>query len=324
MGAEIGDHLRILGLLELPAAVYGYLLEHGWPGIDRLTAELDSTPAQVRAALEHLDDDGLVAAMDDEYVVLDPVAALRGRQAQLESQISAGISASLTAYERYRRHHGRPIRGTGVEVLHGEEIPARVADLERAATRELRGFDTAPYESPSPENPIEIDNLRRGVGYRIIYARSSLETPDFYRRNIEPCMQAGELARCAASVPVKMFIVDDEVAMVSLAADLADVRHTAIEVRSEVLITALSALFEERWKSATPLTNSSDLQSELRPIEILLLRQLAIGVTDEAAARTLRISPRTVARYVERLMRISGCSSRFQLAVQADKHGWLD
>ena len=327
MSRELDQHLRTLGIAGPAAEVYRSLLEHGPRPAAHIAEELDRSASQVRGSFEELGELGLIALDESSGVVhaiLDPTAALRSRRAVLELEIAISIDASVAAYERHRRNHAAPSPNVGVEILHGGDIADRVAELERSAVHELRGFDTAPYDASSWENPREIANLQRGVGYRIVYAKSSIETPRFYEQNIVPCINAGEVARCVSRVPTKMFLVDDTVAVVSLAVDRADVRHTAMEVRSEQLLAALTALFELTWQTATPLLQKHDLRCDLRPIETLLLRQLAIGVTDKAAARNLRISSRTVARYVERLMELSGATSRFQLAVYAAKHGWLD
>ncbi|MBX6389074.1 MAG: LuxR family transcriptional regulator [Frankia sp.] len=59
------------------------------------------------------------------------------------------------------------------------------------------------------------------------------------------------------------------------------------------------------------------------PAELLLLRLLAEGVKDEAAARTLGLSVRTVRRMVAELMRQLDARSRFQAGILATQRGWL-
>lgn len=57
--------------------------------------------------------------------------------------------------------------------------------------------------------------------------------------------------------------------------------------------------------------------------EKALLRLLAAGLTDEAAARRLGISVRTARRQVAVLMNKLGASSRFQAGHRAAQRGWL-
>lgn len=55
--------------------------------------------------------------------------------------------------------------------------------------------------------------------------------------------------------------------------------------------------------------------------EVLVL--LALGMKDEAIARRLDVSTRTVRRTISALMADCGADSRFQLAVEAFRRGWL-
>ncbi|WP_238430957.1 LuxR C-terminal-related transcriptional regulator [Frankia nepalensis] len=59
------------------------------------------------------------------------------------------------------------------------------------------------------------------------------------------------------------------------------------------------------------------------PSELLLLRLLADGAKDEAAARSLGVSVRTVRRMVADLMRRLDARSRFQAGILAKHRGWL-
>ncbi|HEV7963709.1 MAG TPA: helix-turn-helix transcriptional regulator [Actinoplanes sp.] len=54
-----------------------------------------------------------------------------------------------------------------------------------------------------------------------------------------------------------------------------------------------------------------------------LLRLLALGVTDEAAARRMGVSVRTIRRHVSQLLDRLDAVSRFQAGVQAAQRGWL-
>lgn len=128
----------------------------------------------------------------------------------------------------------------------------------------------------------------------------------------------------APSVPAKMMLVDDRFALVSLSSVHADTHHGALLVHPCSLLPALSALFESAWRSARPLdAREGRSTTVLRPLERRLLALLAAGVADEAAARNLNVSKRTLARAVERLMSLAGVSSRFQLGVHAKSEGWL-
>jgi DNA-binding NarL/FixJ family response regulator len=61
----------------------------------------------------------------------------------------------------------------------------------------------------------------------------------------------------------------------------------------------------------------------LSPGERELLLPLAKGMTDEAAAKRLGVSLRTVRRQMAALMERLGASSRFEAGLKAAQRGWL-
>lgn len=62
---------------------------------------------------------------------------------------------------------------------------------------------------------------------------------------------------------------------------------------------------------------------ELSSLDRELLRLLAEGWQDQAIARQLQVSVRTVARRTAHLMDRLGARTRFQAAVLARDRGWL-
>ncbi|SBU94087.1 Response regulator containing a CheY-like receiver domain and an HTH DNA-binding domain [Streptomyces sp. Ncost-T6T-1] len=71
---------------------------------------------------------------------------------------------------------------------------------------------------------------------------------------------------------------------------------------------------------APPLQESA-LATEQRTLEVL--RQLAQGATDEAAARELGMALRTYRRVVARIMKQLQARSRFQAGVMAARQVWV-
>ena len=83
------------------------------------------------------------------------------------------------------------------------------------------------------------------------------------------------------------------------------------------LTRPLTALFEELWRRAMPATLIVAQPPE--PVLSLLLG----GLTDDAIARQLGISRRTVQRRILRLIRLAGVDTRLQLIWRAGETGWL-
>jgi DNA-binding NarL/FixJ family response regulator len=114
-----------------------------------------------------------------------------------------------------------------------------------------------------------------------------------------------------------MVIVDRTVAMLPI----HPVRHlVGAQVLSDPQTVAqLVAVFLELADQGTPVRP----QREASTFERETLRLMAAGEKDEAIARRLAVSVRTVRRSIAGLLAASGAESRFQLALHALQVGWL-
>lgn len=132
----------------------------------------------------------------------------------------------------------------------------------------------------------------------------------------------GGQSRTVPTLPIRMVIVDRRIALVPIDPD--NPRLGALELQSPGIVAALIALFEQIWRTACPFGENRlvDVQG-LKPIERELVRLLATGHTDEAAARKLAVSLRTVQRMATSLLERLGAASRFQAGVEASRRGWL-
>ncbi|WP_410585873.1 hypothetical protein [Amycolatopsis sp. lyj-23] len=322
---SLDDQLCRLGLGEPAARIYAVLLRAGPRSVPALAAELDVPVAEAEASLGSLVELDLVVApaAGGEVVPLDPGVAVKRLQALREAELAAAANGARRRYESYRRTAATPAGPDAVEVVDGPRLRQAVDELEQSAVEQVRSLDAPPYGAVDLANPIEIANLRRSVRYRVVYTRSSVADPAFYRANIAPCIAAGEQARVSSSVPAKIMIVDDRAAMVLLTAAETDRNRSGLLVRRCSLLPALTALFDSYWERAGSLSERGAPAARLRPVDRELLGLLATGVTDEVAARDLGISRRSVTRAVERLMQLTDAASRFELALKATRAGWL-
>jgi DNA-binding NarL/FixJ family response regulator len=94
----------------------------------------------------------------------------------------------------------------------------------------------------------------------------------------------------------------------------------AILIHPCSLLDTPTLLFEGLWNRAVPLSRSG--AAEPPQMEQDLLRLLAAGYKDEAIARQLGVSSRTVARKLVDIMREHGASTRFQLGLLLARQGW--
>ena len=323
---DLDSHLNLLGLDDEGAQVYRALLGGGSAGVDELAGAQGMSEDAVFKAVAELIDAGLIgrtSAAGDRYAPVSPEAGLKVMTARRESELNAAMVATLNAYADFRRSRLSPSTDHLVDVVTGPAMLERVEQAERNIHHEVRRLDSPPYYMTGTSNETELEHLAEGIRYRVVYSQSSLEQEGYLDGNVLPCMKAGEQARVLHDVPVKLSIMDDTMAMVSLPIGEASVNRSLLIVRPSSLFSALVGLFELAWRAALPIMPSGEAGSRLEPIEQRLLALLSAGVADETIIRTLRISRRTFFRYLERLQARAGVNSRFQLGVQAVRNGWL-
>ncbi len=321
---DLAPHLSRLGLPQDEIRSYQYLLRTGPSTVHEVAVGSAQPLDTVTTALRTLVDAGLVGEAGTDGSTLIPVPPASGLQIlsrRRESELEQARVATLNAYDTFRRAISPQRTDDLIEVVTGTAIAQRIQQMELSARHEIRRLDSPPYFTEGHINNAELEQLARGeVTYRVVYARASIEDPGRYAQNIQPCVAAGEQARVLPEVPVKLTIVDQQFATVSLPVAEADVNRSLLVVRPSSLLSALVGLFEASWRLAVPIHGNGHAPSPVQPIE---QRLLAAGANDDSIARQLGVSRRTVFRHLQRLMDHAGSTSRFQLAVHAVRHRWI-
>lgn len=177
--------------------------------------------------------------------------------------------------------------------------------------------------------------LDRGVAMRSMHLTAMLRT-SFGPAHLRDLENAGASVRIAAVLPVRLVIADRRVALVSTPS--MEQSGSAVRLECGAFLEILIRFFDHLWDhEAVPLspvaedeTETADEAAEegcgdrLTVREQALLRLMAKGLKDEAIARDLGVSPRTLRRLIADLMRRLDCESRFQAGVEATARGWLD
>ncbi|WP_024758928.1 S8 family serine peptidase [Streptomyces exfoliatus] len=213
-----------------------------------------------------------------------------------------------------------------VDVIHGTEaVRERVGHMQLGARKEIMNFVKAPFFSPGSMTDEAV--IERGVHYRVMVERSMLDggAPSF--DEIIRARAAGERVRIADSVPLKLFIVDRELAIVPLLGSANAAKEGALLVHECSLLDALIALFESEWEKATPFVTSAGALQDAPVIDDLGAQILSLsltGLTDQAIAAQLRTSMRTVQRRISQMMDATKVQNRMQLGFRAARLGWLD
>lgn len=203
----------------------------------------------------------------------------------------------------------------------------RSGSLLAAANREVLVLSTraaAGHDPIGSPRPVDHENLRRGVRYRVVTPDQARTAPGLSSQ-LAGLSMAGAAVRTVVKVPDDLLIVDRTTVVfpVSRTATGAVATMAAFQLPS-VVGTAVE-LFERVWATGAPMVSacaSETDESLVRQKKLLAL--LAAGCTDATAADRLGISVRTVRRTVSDLMNRLGASSRFQAGAKAAARGWLD
>ena len=127
--------------------------------------------------------------------------------------------------------------------------------------------------------------------------------------------------------PFHLRVADDRRAVLALPGPSAAAPAGALVVHPSPLLEGMLSLFETLWRYAVPL-RADDVAAGGRtdrptPMQALMLPLMAAGMTDEAVARHLSVSLRTVQRQTRTMLDRLGAKTRFQAALHARNRGWL-
>lgn len=317
--------LRAVGISDLDEQLYRALLHTPRATLSQLAAVTDTSHVLARRGLDRLEVMGLVSRQGQpaRFVAAAPDMAVEALILRRQEELERCRMAAAALLAEYREAE-QPLGGL-VEIIVGREATfQRYRQLLSTARREVLMFDKPPYIGP-PENPLEVDVLSRGVSWKAVYAPEALEIPERLAQ-LRIWQQAGEQARVCANLPLKLVMVDRALALLPLTANTERDEHTAILVHPCSLLTTLGMLFDMLWDQslslhwAGPLTASD---TGLDEIDRTLLQLLTAGFKDQAIARHLDISMRTVRRRLANLMASHGLISRFQLGQLAVQRGWV-
>src|SRR5215510_8168668 len=103
---------------------------------------------------------------------------------------------------------------------------------------------------PMEPDPLELERLAAGVAYRVIYAEEVLQVPGRWH-DLEAGIAAGEQARVAPHLPVKLTLFDDFAAtlpMADTAAGNGTAARSVVVVHRSPMLDSLAALFEAYWQ----------------------------------------------------------------------------
>jgi DNA-binding CsgD family transcriptional regulator len=316
--------LEAIGMTPDEEQVYRAIVGAFQADAEELAARLGTTVDSVLNTLRSLLAKGLVSRRGQRFAPVPPDVAFGPLLLRGQEGLEWARNAIAALDEEYRNSARRRDSAQLVEVVTGRAaIRQQVLHLQASARTEMRWFCRAGHVAmPSSDNSEEFAALARGVRYRVLYERELLEEPGMIE-SVADGVRHGEVARVGATLPVRLAIADDTLALCPLVPNATgNGEPTAALVRESSLLAALIALFESYWERASPI--QLDDPEQYATDERYLLSLLVGGVTDKAIATQLQISQRTVQRRISDLMRRVNAQTRMQLAWEVGRLGWLE
>ncbi|MFD6250776.1 hypothetical protein [Streptomyces roseolus] len=323
---------------QLDRKIYGLIHAHpGWD-LEEVASAAGCSPAEAECAFDRLLGLGLLAPAPGTvrgYGTVEPDAALarlflsEERQVAAHAERLAGIRsaiASLTMnFSPLRDELRQPVE---IEVL---TTPAQVNSFLDGAGSTVRTRMRSMHPGgPPPEEVIDEMLLRdkemedRGVEVEVLYQRRTAEVP-YVAAYLRDAARPGREARTAESLPVRMILFDDNLAVLPL--NPADSSEGALAVHGDALMRSLHAFYDHHWHHAA-LPSAARRPPESSPVldsqELIVVRLLADGVKDETIARHLGMSSRTLSRLISGLLDRLCVQTRFQAALRIAELGLLD
>jgi len=251
-----------LGLTRYEAKAYLTLIQRESYAASELAIEAGIPRQRIYDVLNSLMSRGLARDWPGpvtRYAATDPAGAIERlltvqRQALtgLEAQ-SAALAAGLRDTWVVGRKETAPL--DYVEVLRDPGLlGARFRDLQREATTELLTFSKAPFATPNNQIGLAATSriVQAGGDVRCIYEASVLSDPDRIDQTRQ-FIQAGEGARVAHEVPMKLCLADGHRALFSLTDPIAGgLTSTNILVEHPSLTASLRYAFESIWAVSEP------------------------------------------------------------------------
>lgn len=305
--------------------VYRALTATGPSDVDRLAAVAGLSTADTLRVLVELADLGAVTRTADGWVARPPVRVmsevLRAEEARRAALWRAGAELD-ELYRVARQDVGRP---SDVEPVADLTELFTLTDLvQERARKRIRWLDRPPYRSTpeqfAAQESLQTRRMADGVAYRTLYHQAVYDDADLFA-SMTRMIVLGEDARVLADLPVKLLIGDDHMGLLIPEPARSGVAGSLV-VHASGLLNAFCGLFETLWTLGVPVT-AAEPSVRLSERDRTIITLMAAGLTDEAIARRLQLSRRTVVRRITALLDRLGATTRFQAGVQAANRGWL-
>lgn len=326
--------LQLFGVMPTTERVYQCMLDHPHAPVVELADLLGLTVDQITGELDRLAQLMLLEPDGDSstaYLAVPPDQALTALLAREEQRLQehaqqlARTRNTLSTYVDSFVEHRVKADGLGLveQIDEAEVVRSRLFQLVRQA-KDLAYFvlpgDGLPPAAIEPSKRLDDTLMARQVTMRMVVAGSSLRS-DAWLEHLAAQAASGAQVRVHPAPPMKLIVFDAATAILPRAdSPGAHILH------GTDLVAPVLALTQEIWEQAKPLPSDDEVAdrdtfSEARIRQVVLL--LSQGLKDEAIARKMAVSVRTVRRLVSVAVESLQAESRFQAGAEAVRRGWV-
>ncbi|MFE2283909.1 TrmB family transcriptional regulator [Streptomyces sp. NPDC059443] len=185
-------------------------------------------------------------------LALARLMALQRESLERLNAVSAALATALLPVWSAGRTHTDPL--DYIEVLRDPKaIAERFASIQGQAAHELLSFCKPPFVAPAANNEgiAAVRRLRRSGGTaRAVYTHDALDDGQVLE-NVRRFGEAGEEARFAPALPLKLVIADASQVLCDMPDPVAGTRATtALYIEHPALATCLRIAFQAVWDQA--------------------------------------------------------------------------
>ena len=202
----------------------------------------------------------------------------------------------------------RTLRFSGALVQESREVAAAGAADPDASARRAGRVDAVAF-TPD-EQPVLCRLVEEGRG---LYGLHEFDAASSRTLEVAQWAAMGESQRLANHIPNEFVCYGTDLVLANTEWGGDEGRYAVL--RDPVVVRAFVELFDRLWAASTTVDDGVDTTSE-RLVELM-----QAGLKDEAIARVLGVSLRTVRRRIAALMDECDVETRFQLAVELTERG---
>jgi DNA-binding CsgD family transcriptional regulator len=326
------DMFEAFGVSALAETAYRALVRDARMGLGDLATLLSIDKADARELVDELTSSGLLVPGEvDEITVVPPERALETlidrEQAALERRRRAldglrdDVGALVAEFVDSRRH----VIGDLVEAIRGPEaVRSRLYQLSREATTSAWTLNPGlpmTADSIAASKVMDAQSRARGVRSKAVFSVAAVADAD-NQAYLAEAVAAGDEVRIHPDPPMRLLLIDNQTAVIPL--DPTSHARGAYVLHGEALVASLRALFELVWAASSRLGDAAAAATDPEEARIrTVVALLADGHKDEAIARRVGVSVRTVRRLIATAITRLQADSRFQAGAEAVRRGWV-